>query len=517
MESSGNAAETAISALKARNLPIKRDEIEAAFSRGTTESYSHDQWVAEHLTGETLLSQEELQLYSKLEASGTLQTLLQNVSVDAVPVFQDRHIQDAIGSLRDSSVAIQKQTETLTLLSDALDKNLRVECERGQRRSRNTVSVRKTHESARQAIDVASGHLSHELGTKLANEVDTAAAEGKKMLASVTARLKEDDRTLAALEESLAVTRSAEGSIAAEQVDELCSALAEFLGEEIRGRLDRLYLEATQDSNSDAGHTVTDMETIVAALEEELDSLYPEIDVLASMATKQQFGEPIIQRLQQQDSRMRLVSHQRLERGLEAVMQMTATIADMTERLEVRESSYKTTQALLASYQSEIEVPKPKNKRSRRETMLRRSAGPSSLLLSSPMKGSSHGEDMPALESLLRRLGIPSEAAVQSQTQQAVLSDQKAHMLDGQHHFAVAADAPLAAELHATDCASQLLHSALHADSQFQASLSSRDQASRLAGLEKELGTLRRGMEGLKLDALYQDDRQHGRFIERWT
>jgi hypothetical protein len=54
--------EVVISALKDRDISPKRDDITAAFDDRTS-SAEYTKWVQEHLTLDTLLSQEELRLY----------------------------------------------------------------------------------------------------------------------------------------------------------------------------------------------------------------------------------------------------------------------------------------------------------------------------------------------------------------------------------------------------------------------------------------------------------------------
>lgn len=93
--------------------------------------------------------------------------------------------------------------------------------------------------------------------------------------------------------------------------------LAEYVGEEIHYRLDRLYLENILSGQIESGNGTEESgeraEEELVALGEELESLYPEIDVLAEMSTKQQFSEPILRELQNRHSQLRNTSHRKLE------------------------------------------------------------------------------------------------------------------------------------------------------------------------------------------------------------
>lgn len=62
MEILTNPADIVISALKERNISVKRGEIESAFGDETSEEHNA-KWVSEHLCYDTLLSREELMLY----------------------------------------------------------------------------------------------------------------------------------------------------------------------------------------------------------------------------------------------------------------------------------------------------------------------------------------------------------------------------------------------------------------------------------------------------------------------
>lgn len=134
----------------------------------------------------------------------------------------------------------------------------------------------------------------------------------------MTARLKDDDRTFGALERlASGVDSTGENAAAVRQTVELSATLAEYVTEEIHHRLDRLFLENIHDSQLDSDKPTetsdNQQEEIIAALEEELESLYPEIGVLAEMSTKQQFSEPILRQLQNHHGQLRVASHRKLE------------------------------------------------------------------------------------------------------------------------------------------------------------------------------------------------------------
>lgn len=171
-----NPADILISALKERNISVKRSEIESTFDNeaGSAESAK---WVSEHLGYDTLLTKEELALYvflwqylknyvdnsanisitrySQLESSGTLQRILHDPGLASTRPLFDEDIQNAIGSLKASTEAIQKQTEILTTQCETLNKQLRLDDNRAIRQNRDIERLRKKHESSRQSANAA--------------------------------------------------------------------------------------------------------------------------------------------------------------------------------------------------------------------------------------------------------------------------------------------------------------------------------------------------------------------------
>lgn len=123
-------------------------------------------------------------------------------------------------------------------------------------------------------------------------------AEKRQFLLSVTAKLKDDDRALAKAESLASELESTEEDhILKKRAAELTSALSRFVSEEIYCRLDRLYLEALE-AGDDVSSEVVKTDDSLLVLEQDLESLYPEIEVLAEMSARQQFGERILRELQ---------------------------------------------------------------------------------------------------------------------------------------------------------------------------------------------------------------------------
>ncbi|KAL4997752.1 hypothetical protein BDV10DRAFT_168902 [Aspergillus recurvatus] len=511
--------EVVISALEDRNLPPNREEVTAAF-HDSLNSARYAEWVQEHLNPNTLLSQEELGLYTKLEASGTLPALFSNANSDSTRPFLDEDVRKAIEALNISTAEIEKQTDILTFQYEILGRQHEQDNDRVYKQDREVERVRRKHEAERQNTAAAISELAYELEANLKNEAEKLTMDGKKILSALTARLKDNDKLLSTLEGLAFGIKSSDGDVSIrKRTTELSSVLSQYVAEEIYCRLDRLYLEKVLDySNSISSVPIDrDLETVVG-LEQEMDSLYPEIDILAEMSTKQQYVEPILRQLENCYGQLRIASHQKLDLILEIITDMTTSTETLITSLQDRESLCATLEAFASTYRSEVGDHILDSTSSRRETMRRFSMQPTPVA-TLPPKQSAPFSEFDCLGGLLRRLGLSIEAVFQAP--EAVggvqtLITERQHMLDELHNYGVASDSPLAAEMLPTSRATSLLTFALEAESLFTASLSSVEHERSLSALESKLSRIQKGIERLNHDVVYQRDKNQENFLERW-
>ncbi|KAJ5824445.1 hypothetical protein N7447_006785 [Penicillium robsamsonii] len=498
-----------ISILKDRDIPAKREVIVSAF-----EDDRNAKWASKHLRPDTLLSKDELALYLKLENSGALQPILRNPDLGAIrPILEDE-LRNTIESLEASTATIQKQTEALKCQCASLNKQLGLENKVEQQRSRDIARLQKKHEAGRQNTTMAAVELADELEASFRTATDKSGAESKRILASLSTRLKQDDKALANLETLMSsIKYRGNDASTVKRTNHLSATLSDYVAEEIHYRLDRLYLETIHagGSNPDAIDVSTNI-----ALEEELESLYPEIEILAEMSTRQQFHEPILRELQNEHDQLRVASQEKLEQALDILIEMTLSKQDLTNQLGVRESSSELLEQLAALYQSEAGSELVTQPSSRRESLRRRSLQPSLLLARTP---SVPVVAQPSLERLLRRVGVPPESIFHPRENGGAgdLHEKRYHISETLHSLNIAVDAPLVTHLAPLDNASQLLLCSLHANSHYETSLRDSSEESALSDLEKELTSLQNGVQKLNLDVLHHRDSNQDRLIERWT
>ncbi|KAJ5946262.1 hypothetical protein N7454_003101 [Penicillium verhagenii] len=343
--------------------------------------------------------------------------------------------------------------------------------------------------------------LSDELDAAFRGETDKVGVESKRILSLLSTRLKNDDKVLAALESMMPEVKS--NNIDASTVKRaahLSETLADYSAEEIHYRLDRLYLESIGTGDMNPTHEL-EGET-VSALEEELESLYPEIEILAEMSTKQQFHEPILREIHNEHSQLRVTSQQKLEK---------AQMAD-------RESSCELLEHITTLYQAETIGQLVTQPGSRRESIRRRSLQPG--MIFGTTRSPAPTTEQPSLENLLRRIGLSPESVLHPRAEDGGaegLYEKRIHMSEAVRNLEIAAESPLVAHLGHSDSASQLLASSLHGNSRFETSLQDPGQAGALLGLEAELASLQKGVQGLNLNVLHQRDKTQAKFLERWS
>lgn len=200
------------------------------------------------------------------------------------------------------------------------------------------------------------------------------------------------------------------------------------------------------------------------------------------------------------------------------LIDMTHSKESLTKQLSQRESSCELLEQLASLYQAEVSNSLVTQPPSRRESLRRRSMQPG-LLLTAPRSKPAAIPDQPALESLLRRIGIVPESVIRPRAEDGGtqgLYEKRIQLSETLRALGTAVDAPLVNGLAPGDKAQHLLASALHANSHYETSLRDPELEKALSGLESELGELQRGVQGLDMDVLHQRDKTRDRFLEKW-
>jgi hypothetical protein len=195
------------------------------------------------------------------------------------------------------------------------------------------------------------------------------------------------------------------------------------------------------------------------------------------------------------------------------LIEMTLSKQDLAKQLEVRESSSELLEQLAALYQSEAGSELVTQPSSRRESLRRRSLQPGLIL--TPRASTTVAVAQPALETMLRRVGIAPES-IQGERGVYDLYEKRHYMCETLKSLNTAVEGPLLSHLVPLDTASQLLSSSLHINSRYETSLHDLSEEKSLSGLEAELVRLQNGVQKLNLDVLHRRDNLQAQFIAQW-
>lgn len=199
------------------------------------------------------------------------------------------------------------------------------------------------------------------------------------------------------------------------------------------------------------------------------------------------------------------------------MVDMTLSKQDLTKRFFEQGSSNEVLEQLANMYQAETAIPLVPQPSSRRESLRRRSLQPGLLLSATRNPGSI--SDQPALENLLRRVGLSSESVFYPRADGGGaqgMHEKRIQMSETSRSLGNTVNSPLTSQLAVYDQATRLLESSLHANSQFETSLSDPGQKKALSSLEGDLASLQKGVQAINMDILHQRDKSQARLLERW-
>ncbi|PYH95370.1 hypothetical protein BO71DRAFT_323295 [Aspergillus ellipticus CBS 707.79] len=506
-----------ISALKDRHIFFKRDDIQfLGQGPGGTKT---PEWLMGHIAPNNLLSHEEFILYSKLESSGALQNILTNTNVNAIRPFLDDDFRRSIQILEASTNARKRQAAVLELQCGDMSRLSQSNDGQELQRYKENARLCRKHKSWKQNIAAASSDLAHVLELALRSQSEQATAEGKRILSSLTLRLKEDDRMITQLERLCAgIELTGQDEAILNQASEQGTALAQYVSGEIQHRLDRLYMESLQESSIEIRSEPSRIEDgTLIALEEELESLYPEIEILAEMSARQEFTEPMINGISSRHGELRISIHQKLDYVLGAISDIASSTETLIRCLQDRESLCGMIEAIIAAHGSEIGDLFNGQSTAKREPP-RRASVQQTLTSISPKDCTAPLSSFLSLTKLLRREGLSLKSILRSEEVDegsAALQEKRRQLTESIHSHGIIADSPLMGLL-PTDQATRLLSMCLHTDSHFETSLSSLDDRRNLSDLEDKLNKMQQGLQELDLTVLHRCDKNQEAFIKRW-
>ncbi|KAH8671968.1 hypothetical protein BGZ60DRAFT_469402 [Tricladium varicosporioides] len=515
--------------LRERDVPYDRDALKSALNdpEGFT---AIKQWKEEYLNSDTLLTKEEAAQYAYLCKTGDAERL-EAQDLSAVRGLDNSEIRDAIEELKRSTVAIEKQTETLRLQQNAMSALVK----NGLRTSQARATTNKTRLTK---WNVEKNHVSkaiEDLSQNLAYQISDLEQGGKASEAAakqaVDGILKSDDKLLVNLQKlasDLDPINSGDEQLIA-RIRELCARLIKHTVEGIRTKLDRIYLEALGAPGAVNGEETESQES--RELQEELESLYSEVLPVAQMSAEQQFLQPALRTLADTTGKGQERAAKAVKYIHECLIFLVSRLETLLAKAEESQCHKKALNFVLASAKAELSrveaAPKITASPSKPNIQKRRtSSNPSPGRLRNARRRSSgvfENEDVDPEQQLARNLGItlPSEAASDHQrieTLERLLADRVLKL--GIHTSSLQQTTELAISSYLQDAnlTLQLLQDSLLAETLYgKVSLVDPDIESGVRMFEQEIQDLEQGLEEIDLGKLGERNVNKEQIIGRWS
>ncbi|CAK7224181.1 hypothetical protein SBRCBS47491_005461 [Sporothrix bragantina] len=367
------------SILRARAVAVNEAQIEDAL-RDAESGPQLAAWAATHLTDDTLLTLDELELYDALQHSGRDEVLLADGSNsdDRAPAatlpLSEADLRAALAALERSTATINKQTDILRQQQDAVSK-LTGQSSSSLSKTRDDAVARhqKRWDAARADLVADVERAARELDERVGDLSLQNRALAQRVQQTVDGLCRSDDTLLASLQKlgwALPVVHSAgdEGSEHERQqqksiarLRDICLHLIKFGVETIRTRLDRLYLEALEagEASNVGREAQSDTEEDVAALQAELESLYAEILPVAQMSVEQQHLEPALRSLSGQITKNLTRALLALDYVDDCLAYLLEHVALLAARIDTAAAHHATTETIISTARTELAVPVP--------------------------------------------------------------------------------------------------------------------------------------------------------------
>ncbi|KAL1893038.1 hypothetical protein Sste5346_006719 [Sporothrix stenoceras] len=362
--------------LRARAVAVDDAELDAVL-RDAASGPELVEWVATHLSDDTLLTLDELELFYSLQRSGRYEQLAAAIQDDShgegihvsLPL-SDTELRAAITALEKSTEAIRKQTDVVRQQQDAVAKLEAVSVRTG---AASRTAFAALHQ---QKWDIARTDLAADverLGRALDDRVDDLAQQNRalaqRVQKTVDGLCRSDDTLLASLQKlgwalpPVAAKGSAQDEAAQQQqasiarLRDICLHLIKFSVETIRTKLDRLYLEALETAETTrATAPTTATPEDVAGLQSELESLFAEILPVAQMSVEQQYLAPALKALSGKNAKNLTRSLLALDYVDECLVFLLEHLSLLTTRIDTAAAHYATADTLIGAARTELAV-----------------------------------------------------------------------------------------------------------------------------------------------------------------
>ncbi|TQS34091.1 hypothetical protein Golomagni_05540 [Golovinomyces magnicellulatus] len=381
--------------LREREISFDHDLLKTALKDAKSRSKIQE-WVDEYLSPETLLTKDELRHFTNLTETGEAERLSKE-DLSLVLDLNEYELRTAIEELRESTAVVERQNEVLRLQQSAFSALCKTERRARQSRSQIDRGQVRRWEAEKSSIAAAISELVQILiykNSDLAQFLKTSDLNFKQAIGSI---LQSDDKLLSSFQKlasDLDINPPEDEKII-EKTKEYCARYIKYTVEGMRTKLDRIYLEALQNSSCNKNSEDNNQE--VSDLQEELESLYSEIQPVAQIFVEKQYLEPITQIKKDTNS----YSEKRLFKAFEYIEN---SLSSITSRIELYAEKAKEFQSHRMAVEAVLKIAR--NELSHQDppaldTKLRSISPRDMCSLSSPIEGETRPE-----EQLAQNLGI---------------------------------------------------------------------------------------------------------------
>ncbi|KJZ74913.1 hypothetical protein HIM_05644 [Hirsutella minnesotensis 3608] len=486
-------------------LQVTPEQVQAALD-DPDHGIAFAEWATKHLVPDCLLSQNELELYAELDRSGQVDRLSALHDLAEVQAVTETELTAAVEELRLSSARIAQQTRTLRQQQDALSRLVGKRAEADARRQQLCQDRQRKTGAQLEKLTAEVDELSHDLGFRL-SEVEQQCRDALPNITQlVDGVLKADDKLLASLQKlgwELEQPNSDEAA-RVEKLRETCMRLIDATAEAVRLKLDAAYLDALVDGEqSGLDKSVSSSE--VKALEEEVESLYTELQPVAQMAVEKQHLEPAVRSVSAKTSKSMGRSVEALEYISDCLDYLLDRMDCLRIHLENHQSHHLAASAVATMARNELAITTQTPQKPSTQAQI---ASPTHKLSpirmepkSSRAKGhrrSSSFQEEPPLETLLQTLSIsvPSLNAKEGKSQTDYMAkilterEEKAAEVERSAHESF--EQSIIARLRDAKLAVQLIRDSVLAESPFaEVKLVDPDIEASILVLEQEIGNAR--------------------------
>ncbi|PFH58766.1 hypothetical protein XA68_13228 [Ophiocordyceps unilateralis] len=286
----------------ARNhgLQVRRDELQLALDRA-----DFVQWANKHLGPENLLTTDELAIYSALDRSGQVDQLASQHELAHVQAVSDEHLRAAVEELQRATEKTVSHAKNLRLQQDALSR---------------LVTEQSDGVAAREQLCQARQPEAEAQRRRLAADVDELSTDLRFRLVDIEQQCRESSPRKLCCELDKPIP---DEELLVDRLRKTCARLVETTVDTARTKLDRVYLDtlvATRRSEPVADDDV-------AAVREEVESLYSEMLPVAQMSIDRQHVQPAFDSIAAKSGRS-------LSRTTEALEYMDGCLDTLLKRMD---------------------------------------------------------------------------------------------------------------------------------------------------------------------------------------